>query len=106
MERDAVLSLLHLRCLRLGAWASRKVRVPSSRGKVRRSGGEVVVRERGGFSTDTVSVLLRRIVIRLVSARVEGRVRVGGRGTVKAWDTILRSSGLPVDWLHTVLELV
>jgi len=106
MERDAILSLVHLRRLRLGAWSSRQIRISSTRGQVRGSGGEVVIRERGSALTGVVSVMLRRVVIRLVSARVEGRMRVGGRGAVKTWDAFLRTGGLPIDWLHTVLELV
>ena len=103
MKRDAILSLVHLQRLRLGAWSSRQIRVSSTGGKVRGSGGEVVVRKR----TDAVSVMLRRVVFGLVSTRVEGRVRVGGRGTVNTWDALLRTGGgLPVNWLHTVLELV
>ena len=73
---------------------------------MRGSGGEVVIRKRGGALTGVVSVMLRRAVIGLMSTRVEGRVRVGGRGAVKTWDAIIRTGGLPVDWLHTVLELV
>ena len=106
MKRDAILSLVHLRHLRLGAWSSRKIRISSTRGKVRGSGGEVVIRKRRGALTGVVSVMLRRVVIRLVSTRVEGRVRVSGRGTVKTWDAVIRTGGLPVDWLHTVLEFV
>ena len=106
MKRDAILSLLHLRYLRLGTWSSCKVRVSPTRGEVRWSSSEVMVRKGRGFSTDAASMLLRRVVIGFVSTRVEGRMRVGGGSTVKAWDTVVRSSGLPVDWLHTVLELV
>jgi len=73
---------------------------------VRGPSGEVVVRKRGGALTDAVSVMLRRVVVGLVSTRVEGRVRVGGRGTVKTWNGVLPTGGLPVDWLHTILELV
>jgi len=73
---------------------------------VRRSRGEVVVRNRGGALTGVASMRLRGVMFGLVSTRVEGRVRAGGRATVETWDDILRTGGLPVDWLHTVLELV
>jgi hypothetical protein len=106
MKRDAILSLVHLRHLRLGAWSSRKIRISCTRSKVRRSRGEVVVRKRADALADTVSVVLRGVVIRLVSTRVEGRMRVGGRGTVNTWNGFLWTGGLPVDWLHTVFELV
>jgi hypothetical protein len=44
MKWDAILSLVHLRHLRLGAWSSRQIRVSCTRGKVRGSSGEVVLR--------------------------------------------------------------
>lgn len=71
MKWDARLSLVHLRHLRLGAWSSRQIRVSSTRGKVRGSRGEVVLRKRGGASMDGISVVLRRVVIGLVSTREE-----------------------------------
>lgn len=71
MKRDTILSLVHLRHLRLGAWSSCQIRVSRTRSKVRGSRGEVVLRNRSDTSVDAVSVVLRRVVIRLVSARVE-----------------------------------
>lgn len=71
MKWDAILNLLRLRHLRLGARPSRQISVSSARGKVGRPRGEVVLRERGNASTDASSVLLRRVMIRLVSTRVE-----------------------------------
>lgn len=71
MKWDAKLNLLRLGHLGLGAWTSRQIRVSPTRGKVRRSGREVVLRKRGDASTDVVSVLLRRVGVRLVSTRVE-----------------------------------
>jgi len=71
MKRDTILSLVHLRHLRLGAWSSRQIRVSCAKGKVRGSRGEVVLRKRGDASMDAVSLVLRRVVIRLVSTRVE-----------------------------------
>lgn len=65
-----------------------------------------MIRNRGDALTGVVSVRLRSVVIGLVSARVEGRVRTGGRAAVETWDDVLRTGGLPVDWLHTILELV
>jgi len=70
MKWNAVLSLVHLRHLRLRARSSCKIRVSCTRGKVRRSRGEVVFRKRGNASTDAVSVL-RRVVVRVVSTGVE-----------------------------------
>jgi hypothetical protein len=71
MKWDAILSLVHLRNLRLGAWSSRQIRISSNRDKVRGSSGEVVLRERGDVSTDAVSVLQGRVMIGFVSTRVE-----------------------------------
>lgn len=71
MKWDAILSLLRLRHLRLGAWPSSQISVSSAGGKVGRPRGEVVLRERGNASTDASSVLLRRVMVRLVSPRVE-----------------------------------
>lgn len=70
MKWDAKLNLLRLRHLRLGAWASRQISISSARGKVGRPRGEVVLWERGDASTDASSVL-RRVMVRLVSTRVE-----------------------------------
>jgi len=70
MKWDAILSLVHLGHLRLGAWSSRQIRISSTRGEVGRSGGEVVLRKRGDGSTDAASVL-RRVMVRLVATRVE-----------------------------------
>jgi len=106
MKRDTILSLVHLRHLRLRAGSSRQIRVSCTRGEMRRSRGKVMVRNRGNALTGVVSVRLRRVVIGLMSTRVEGRVRAGGRATVETWDDVLRTGGLPVDWLHTILELV
>jgi len=33
-------------------------------------------------------------------------VRVGRRGTVNTWNSLLGNGWLPVDWLHAVFELV
>ena len=72
MKRDAKLSLVHLRHLRLGARSSRQIRVSSNWGKMRRPRGEVVLWKRGDASMDAASVvLLRRAVIRVVSTGVE-----------------------------------
>jgi len=71
MKRDAKLSLVHLRDLRLGAWSSRQIRVSSTGGKVRGTGGEVVLWKRRNTSADAVSVILGRVVIGLVPTRVE-----------------------------------
>ena len=71
MKWDAKLSLVRLRHLRLGAWSSRQVRVSSNGGKVRGPRGEVVFRKRGDASMDAASVVLRRAMIGLVSARAE-----------------------------------
>ena len=57
MKWDTKLSLMHLRHLRLGAWSSRQIRVSSTRGKVRGSSGEVVLRKRGGASMDGASLV-------------------------------------------------
>lgn len=71
MKWDAILNLLHLRRLRLGARPPRQIRVSCTRGKVRRPGGEIVFREWSDTSADAVSLLLRRVMVRLVSTRVE-----------------------------------
>lgn len=70
MKRDAILSLVHLRHLRLGAWSSGQIRIPCTRGEVRGTRSEVVLRERGGASTDAISVLLG-VVIGFMSTRIE-----------------------------------
>ena len=33
-------------------------------------------------------------------------MRVGRRSTVKTWNRLLWTGGLPVDWLHAVFEFV
>lgn len=71
MKWDAILGLVHLSHLRLGARSSSQIRVSSTGCEVRRSRSEVVLRKRGDASADATSVLLRRVVIRLVSTRVE-----------------------------------
>ena len=71
MKRDAKLSLVHLRHLRLGAWPSRQIRVASNRGEVCRARSEVVLRKRGDASVDAVSVVLRRAVVGVVSTGAE-----------------------------------
>ena len=45
-------------------------------------------------------------MVRVVPTGVERGVRVGRHGTGKTWSTLLRTSRLPVDWLHAVFELV
>lgn len=103
---NAILSLVRLDHLRLGAWSSRQVRVSCTGGEMRRSGGEIVLRKRGDTSADAASVLLRGVVIRLVCTGVEGRVRAGRSSAVEVWNTLLGDGWLPVDWLHTVFEPV
>jgi hypothetical protein len=71
MKRDAVLSLVRLCHLRLWARPPRQIGVSRTGGKVGRTSGKVVFRKRGNASTDTVSVLLGRVVVRLVATRVE-----------------------------------
>lgn len=67
MERDAILSLVHLRHPRLGAWSSRQIRVSSNGGEMGRPRGEVVLREWGDASVDAVPMVLRRVMIGVVS---------------------------------------
>lgn len=67
MEWDAILSLVHLRHLRLGAWSSRQIRVSSNGSEVGRPRSEVVLRERGDASVDAVPMVLRRVMIGVVS---------------------------------------
>jgi len=103
MKWDAKLSIVHLRHLRLGAWSSGQIRVSSDRGKVRGPRGEIMLWKWGDASMDAASVVLRSAMVRVMSTGVEGPV---GVGTVNTWNALLRTGGLPVDWLHAVFELV
>lgn len=71
MKRNAILGLRQLGHLRLRARSSREIRVPGTRGKVRRSGGEVMLWKGGGTSADITSVLLRRVVVGSVATGLE-----------------------------------